>query len=85
MNHKQKDPGNRLPILAPALYFTLCGNGSDLIANVLDCVPAQRMLIFEEGTVPFIKFDQAITDSGLMIMKDVCVLVETKIKVQTIS
>lgn len=69
MNHKQKDhTTNRLPILAPALYFTLCGSRSDLIATVLDCVPAQCMLIFEEGTVPFIKFEQEITDSGLMLV-----------------
>lgn len=57
-----------------------------LIATVLDCVPAHCMLIFEEGTVPFIKFEQAVTDSGLMlVMKDVCFLVETKIQVQNIS
>lgn len=67
MNHKQED---WLPLLASALYFTLCGSRSDFVGNVLDCVPAQCTIIYdkqqEEGALQFIKLEHAVADSGLM-------------------
>lgn len=52
--------------MASALYFTLCGSRSDFVGNVLDCVPAQCTIIYEEGAVQFIKLEPAIEKGGLM-------------------